>query len=234
MKRILIIVAAVLAVTSMGATAAMGKDHGPAGKVFVCKYVGTPGADERLQTGQNPISVSINAIKDYAGVGSYFNDAQGRSFVLAEDVGQPEPDVSECPGYVPPTPTCEETNTCPTEEHNPAVTVTVECVEGINELSYLIDADGAVTVQYLSEDGTMWIPADVPVTHQAVSGGTSASLTFRFVFEDESVVQVTAGSDLSECGTDVTPPGSGGTPPPPSVVPAATKAQNSGSLPYTL
>ena len=31
-----------------------------AGKVFVCKYVGTPGVNERLQTGGNPIDVSIN------------------------------------------------------------------------------------------------------------------------------------------------------------------------------
>ena len=28
------------------------------GKVFVCKYVGKPGVDERLQTGDNPIDVS--------------------------------------------------------------------------------------------------------------------------------------------------------------------------------
>ncbi|MFY9227700.1 MAG: hypothetical protein WAO28_00005, partial [Candidatus Microsaccharimonas sp.] len=33
-------------------------------KVFVCKYVGTPGVDERLQTGNNPISVSVNAIQN--------------------------------------------------------------------------------------------------------------------------------------------------------------------------
>ena len=31
-------------------------------KWFVCKYVGTPGVDEALQTGNNPISVSENAI----------------------------------------------------------------------------------------------------------------------------------------------------------------------------
>jgi len=69
-----------------------GSDVSPAGaslteskKVFVCKYVGTPGVDERLQTGQNPISVSVNAIKDFHGIGSYFNDAQGRSYVLAFD-----------------------------------------------------------------------------------------------------------------------------------------------------
>jgi len=74
----------------------------PAVKVFVCKYVSTPGEAERLQTGNNPISVSSNAIKGYAGIGSWFNDAQGRSYVLAEDLtrggGQAgEPDASECP-----------------------------------------------------------------------------------------------------------------------------------------
>ena len=55
----------------------------PLGKVYVCKYVGTPGVSERLQTGQNPIEVSINAIKDYNGVGSYFNDAHGEKFLQA-------------------------------------------------------------------------------------------------------------------------------------------------------
>ena len=73
-------------------------DAGPGGdKVFVCKYVGTPGDDERLQTGQNPISVSVNAIPAGAQVGAFFADAQGRSFVLAFDTGQPEPPVSDCP-----------------------------------------------------------------------------------------------------------------------------------------
>ena len=38
-----------------------------AGKVFVCKYVGTPGVNERLQTGDNPIDVSINSIPSYPG-----------------------------------------------------------------------------------------------------------------------------------------------------------------------
>jgi uncharacterized repeat protein (TIGR01451 family) len=70
-------------------------------KVFVCKYVGTPGVDERLQTGDNPINVSINAIPDGASVGSYFADDQGRSFVLAFDTGQPEPPASSCPPPAP-------------------------------------------------------------------------------------------------------------------------------------
>jgi hypothetical protein len=99
--------------------------------VFVCKYVGQPGDGERLQTGQNPIDVSINAIKDYAGVGSYFNDAQGRSFVLAEDVGQDAPDVSGCPGGSPdptPTPTVTVTETtivAPTPSVTPTPSPTV-------------------------------------------------------------------------------------------------------------
>ena len=67
-------------------------------KVFVCKYVGTPGVDEELQTGQNPISVSVNAIPlDDVEVGSEFADEQGRSLVIAFDTGQDEPSAEDCP-----------------------------------------------------------------------------------------------------------------------------------------
>ncbi|HWT39709.1 MAG TPA: hypothetical protein VN081_00290 [Dongiaceae bacterium] len=45
--------------------------------VFVCKYVGKPGVDERLKDGKQPIRV-----KSSATVGTWFNDAQGRSYVL--------------------------------------------------------------------------------------------------------------------------------------------------------
>ena len=75
-----------------------GEGGGPDGKVFVCKYVGTPGVDERLQTGQNPISVSVNAIPlGDVQIGSEFADAQGRSVVIAFDIGQPEPSPDACP-----------------------------------------------------------------------------------------------------------------------------------------
>ena len=56
-------------------------------KVFVCKYVGTPGDNERLQTGNNPIDVDANAIEAWKNgtitnifdlVGQSFADAQGR------------------------------------------------------------------------------------------------------------------------------------------------------------
>lgn len=99
--------------------------HTEHGKVYVCKYVGTPGVDERLQTGQNPIDVSVNAIPiDPVVVGSYFADAQGRSYVLAFDVGQDEPDVSQCPGYVPPTTTTTEVTTSTTDLATTSTTVT--------------------------------------------------------------------------------------------------------------
>ncbi|HEU5205005.1 MAG TPA: hypothetical protein VFU17_11965 [Candidatus Limnocylindrales bacterium] len=91
-------------------------------KWFVCKYVGTPGEDEVLQTGQNPISVSENAIPLSPVVaGEFFQDSQGRSYVLVEDTGQEEPDPSECPVpvVVEPTPTPTPT---PTPEATPTPT----------------------------------------------------------------------------------------------------------------
>ena len=91
-------------------------------KWFVCKYVGTPGVDEVLQTGNNPISVSESAIPISPVVaGTFFNDSQGRSYVLVEDTGQEEPDPSECPPPAAPTPTPTPT---PTPEATPTPTPT--------------------------------------------------------------------------------------------------------------
>lgn len=106
----------------------------PDGKVFVCKYVGTPGDDERLQTGDNPISVSVNAIpifdKDTMTpddlVGESFADKQGRSLVIAVDAGQEEPECPAGGGVSPtptPTPTASPTST-PQPTATPAPTVT--------------------------------------------------------------------------------------------------------------
>lgn len=78
-------------------------------KDYVCKYVGTPGVDERLQTGKNPIWVSTDFPQ-----GSFFNDAHGRSFVLIANTVRlnPEPDVTDCP---PPGPGPTDPTTGPTE-----------------------------------------------------------------------------------------------------------------------
>ena len=64
-------------------------------KAAVCKYVGKPGVSERLQTGGNPIVVDR---KDSMVIGTFFQDAHGRSYVLEFlNPGDPEPDVSRCP-----------------------------------------------------------------------------------------------------------------------------------------
>lgn len=92
----LIILAALTPLVGLGIVTAV-----PAPKYFVCKYVGTPNVNETLQTGQNPLSVSGNALTPPIVIGGYFNDAQGRSYVVAEDTGQPEP---SCPVPQNPTP----------------------------------------------------------------------------------------------------------------------------------
>jgi hypothetical protein len=92
-------------------------------KVFVCKYVSKPGEAERLQTGQNPISVSVNSIPlGDVHVGSEFADAQGRSVVIAFDEGQPEPDVSQCPPPKPPPTTTTQKSTTTTEKPHETTT----------------------------------------------------------------------------------------------------------------
>ncbi len=102
MSRITRTVALVVAffIATLGGVALVGSASAASGdKFFVCKYVGTPGVNETLQTGQNPISVSENAIKvQPVVVGAFFADDQGQSYVLVKDTGQkPEPSVSQCP-----------------------------------------------------------------------------------------------------------------------------------------
>ena len=116
MKKSLAITAAAGVFAAGGAVAAfaipaLADTTYPADKVFVCKYVGEPGVDERLQTGNNPISVSVNAIPlDPVKIGSEFADKQGRSVVIAWDdrTGggqQGEPSIEDCPPPKTPTPT---------------------------------------------------------------------------------------------------------------------------------
>jgi hypothetical protein len=62
-------------------------------KVWVCKYVRTPGGDEVLKSGKNPIEVSGHSVdKDKDGqvfVGDQFADAQDRSVVVQIDGEDP-------------------------------------------------------------------------------------------------------------------------------------------------
>jgi hypothetical protein len=108
-KVLAVMVGAALALSIAGTALATSE-----GKVFVCKYVGQPGVNETLQTGQNPIEVSVNAIPGDGPVvpGYEFADQQGRSVVVAtESCG-----ADESPS---PTPT-------PTVTPSPTVTPTPE------------------------------------------------------------------------------------------------------------
>jgi LPXTG-motif cell wall-anchored protein len=156
MKRILSFLATVSLLSGslllLTATAASATS---AEKVFVCKYVGTPGVDETLQTGQNPISVSVNSIGvDPVVIGSYFNDAHGRSYVLAFDTGQDEPDVSQCPGSTDPTTTTTIQETTTSEQ---TTTTTI----------------GTTTTT--TDGGTTTTIAEQPTTTTTISGSTTTS-----------------------------------------------------------
>ena len=66
-------------------------------RVWVCKYVRTPGGDEVLKGGENPIEVSGHSVdKDKDGqvfVGDQFADAQERSVVVQIEGEDPGPDI---------------------------------------------------------------------------------------------------------------------------------------------
>jgi hypothetical protein len=123
LKKVAATGAAVFAVALSGNVASANP---PSDFVFVCKFVGTPGVDERLQTGNNPIRVNVNAIPGGAFVGAEFADAQGRSVVIAFDTGQePEPEcpAPENPGTTQPTQTTQPTETTqPTQTTQPTDT----------------------------------------------------------------------------------------------------------------
>ena len=97
-RRLLSISAATIAAVGLVAFSAPAHAAPASSQVWVCKYVGTPGVDERLQMGNNPIRVSGNsADKDNDGqvfVGDQFADAQGRS-VIVQIEGE-DPGIEAC------------------------------------------------------------------------------------------------------------------------------------------
>ncbi|MET0766436.1 MAG: hypothetical protein ABWY50_02210, partial [Aeromicrobium sp.] len=81
-------------------------------KVYVCKYVGTPGAGEVLQTGQNPIEVDSHALEGDGFSGAFpfeFSDAHGRSVAIGwSGKGYPELGIESCLGPDTGTPDCND------------------------------------------------------------------------------------------------------------------------------
>lgn len=73
-------------------------------KSYVCKYSGTPGEDERLKGGENPVWVSNSTLTggdrdQVVKVGDVFADGQGFSVVIFANTGRrdPEPTIEDCP-----------------------------------------------------------------------------------------------------------------------------------------
>jgi hypothetical protein len=81
-------------------TATPANARGEIHKSYVCKYITTPGGDELVQTGQNPIWVDNHAIagKDLVSVGDTFTDGQQKSVVIIANTAKlkPEPSISRC------------------------------------------------------------------------------------------------------------------------------------------
>ena len=110
--RRLLSISAATAIAAVGLVALSAPAHAADANsdVWVCKYVGTPGDDEVLKEGKNPIKVNGNSVdKDKDGqvfVGDQFADAQGRSVVVQIEGDDPGADIcSPTPPPVIPTTT---------------------------------------------------------------------------------------------------------------------------------
>lgn len=166
-------------------------------KAAVCKYVGKPGVDERLQTGNNPIVVDR---KDWMTIGSYFQDAQGRSYVLSFlNPGDPEPDVSKCPAPdgAKKDATADVKTTAPTCTANgSAATINVVNAKLVGTLDQSVGTHEAV---FKSDEGHLF-PGEK--TELKVSYMVKAQLTGEQcgTFEDDSDGSRTTGSLLPLIG----------------------------------
>jgi hypothetical protein len=105
LRRRLLSLAAATGIAAVGLVGLSDPAHAASGneKVWVCKYVRTPGGYELLKNGKNPIEVSSNSInpKGPVNVGDKFPDAQGFSQVV--QVGGADPGIGAC-STTPPTP----------------------------------------------------------------------------------------------------------------------------------
>ncbi|QIG39271.1 hypothetical protein G5T42_07035 [Microbacterium sp. 4R-513] len=148
-------VAAAMLTTPLVAAPAMAAQGGAAaaaadGKVVVCKYVTTPGVGEVLQTGENPIEVSVEALgAGFAGTFPYvFSDAQVNSVAIGF-VGEGL-DITDCPGFQPPQPQSE-----PLYETRDSSF----CTEPLDGTRTLLVEERSGTRTY-AWDGDSWEPQD--------------------------------------------------------------------------
>jgi hypothetical protein len=167
-----------------------GQDH-----VFVCKYVGKPGVDEVLKSGEQPIRVAVSSIEHNQWDGTvpgYFSDAQDRSYVLDWSTDLNTGRGNEYTGD----------KTCPAPDHPTIVPVPAQpsttdpC--GPRNISFVVPEDTT------SLDWTLLPNGNVTVVPKA---------GYRFDQESQSVTFVLPADSNVPCSTTVTidPPGAPGT-----------------------
>jgi hypothetical protein len=138
--------------------------EGPNGEhqVVVCKYVGTPGVDERLQTGNNPITPAASSLPGFTGTFPWvFADAQGRSIAIRWAASSHDGDISECPT---PHGRIEVTPTAPTFQDptcDVGAGVVLPTVTGVTyEVTGTVAPGRQVTVEATADEGYVLVGTD--------------------------------------------------------------------------
>lgn len=196
----LLLSSGLVVMTAPAASAENGNGGGPqVHRVYVCKYVGTPGVDEELQTGNNPIAVDTHALgkdsdgEDFTAVypdtsqfDFSFSDGQDRSVAFAwDDIrggGQNgEPTIEDCPPAQGPSEVAPAVSfTDPACPPAPAAGSWAATVNGV--------ADGASDGVTFSGEGSTQPGGSITVTATAAAGyvfaGGETTKTFSHTFKD--------------------------------------------------
>ena len=176
-------------------------------KYYVCKYVGTPGVNETLQTGQNPILVNENALPSPVVIGGYFNDSHGRSYVLGPETMTPVPTRADCPVPPPPATASVSIGTCYYATGSSLTPVTYT----LDGASLTITKDGTSTVYGpFTVSGTINLPPGSYTyswTAQADHSGTGGSggFTINDCTPGAASALVVPGSCSYATGSSLTP-----------------------------
>lgn len=162
-----------------------------ADKVWVCKYVGTPGVDERFDDrGKNPIDVAVSTLDGFDGTFPWeFADGQGRSVAIAysdQDVTIDDCPTPQAPIEVRPTGWVFED--CGTEFDGLLLLATPGIVyspqgslvlfEGENYYEYLPDEAGEVIVTASAETGYVIVLGDPTEWVTNDDGSVTATVYF--------------------------------------------------------
>lgn len=177
-RNVMAVVVISVAALMLGASSAVATG-GHHDKVLVCKYVGTPGVDERLKEGKNPIEVAHVSTQS-----GWFNDKHGRSYVLTNG--------ETCPVVTTPTPDPEPEMEFGQQEYAVAgcegdqfvTTTTVEYWEReVGGEKFVTDTETTVTSEYdpsCGEVPTYATPTPEPVVPEVAKAATPVVAEAKF------------------------------------------------------